>query len=116
MAGHRRASWRVLFMDHQVCAEPHPTACLRYAGEVAANTDGSQQTQAGSSAMTFPVPRPRGTPAPAKQPRKFVRGGEYEKTTQAIFGKKRLPNIVIENAEVGRASTERRRAITRGGI
>jgi hypothetical protein len=36
-------------MDHQVCAKPHPTACLRYAGEVAANSDSGKQTQAGRS-------------------------------------------------------------------
>ena len=66
--------------------------------------------------MSFPIPRPKATPAPAKKPRRYVRGGVYESTTQAIFGKPNLPNITLENREVGRASTERRRAIAKASI
>ena len=66
--------------------------------------------------MTFPIPRPKAHPGPAKATIRYVRGGTFEVTTQAIFGRKRMPAIHIENAEQGRASAERRRAITRGGI
>jgi len=46
--------------------------------------------------MTFPAPHPRGTPAPAKKPRKHFRGTEFEKSTQAIFGKGRItsPDLI----------------------
>ena len=66
--------------------------------------------------MTFPTPRQRGTPAPSKAPIRYVRGGTFEVTTQAIFGRKRMPAIHIENAAQGRASADRRWAIQRGGL
>jgi len=65
--------------------------------------------------MTFPTPRPKATPAPTKPTKRYVRGEVFDATTQAIFGRK-LHLITIENAEQGRASTERRRSIRLGGI
>lgn len=66
--------------------------------------------------MTFPTPRPRGTPTPSKKRPTYKRGGTFEVTTQAIFGRPRMPAIHIENAEQGRASADRRWAIQRGGL
>ena len=66
--------------------------------------------------MTFPIPRPKAQPGPAKAPIRYVRGGTFEVTTQAIFGRKRMPVIHIENAAQGRASADRRWAIQRGGL
>lgn len=66
--------------------------------------------------MSFPIPRPKATPGPSPKPRKYVRGEVFDATTQAIFGRKRLANITIENAEQGRASTERRRAVAKASI
>ena len=66
--------------------------------------------------MTFPIPRPKAQPGPAKAPIRYVRGEVFDITTQAIFGRQRMPAIHIENAEQGRASADRRRAIQRGGI
>ena len=66
--------------------------------------------------MTFPAPRPKAQPGPAKAPIRYVRGGTFEVTTQAIFGRKRMPAIHIENAEQGCASANRRWAIQRGGL
>ncbi len=66
--------------------------------------------------MTFPIPRPKAQPGPAKAPISYVRGEVFDITTQAIFGRKRMPNIVIENAEQGRSSNDRRWAIQRGGL
>jgi len=66
--------------------------------------------------MTFPTPRPKATPAPTKPTKRYVRGEVFDTTTQAIFGKPRMYPITLENREVGRANTERRRAIAKGGI
>lgn len=66
--------------------------------------------------MSFPIPRPKATPAPTKPAKSYVRGEAFDITTQAIFGRKRMPNIVIENAEQGRSSNDRRWAIQRGGL
>ena len=66
--------------------------------------------------MTFPIPRPRGTPAPTKKPKRHNGGLAFGAGNQAIFLKPRDSGIRIENAEAGRASSERRRAIERGGI
>ena len=66
--------------------------------------------------MTFPTPRQRGTPAPAKAQIRYVRCAEFESGTQAIFGRPRMPGIHIENAAQGRASADRRWAIQRGGL
>ena len=66
--------------------------------------------------MTFPIPRTKAQPATSKAPIRYVRGGTFEVTTQAIFGRKRMPGIHIENAEQGRASADRRWAIQRGGL
>ncbi len=66
--------------------------------------------------MTFPTPRQKAQPGPSKAPIRYVRGAEFESGTQAIFGRKRMPAIHIENAEQGRASADRRWAIQRGGL
>ena len=66
--------------------------------------------------MTFPIPRTKAQPATSKAPIRYVRGGTFEVTTQAIFGRPRMPGIHIENAEHGRASADRRWAIQRGGL
>lgn len=66
--------------------------------------------------MTFPAPRPKAQPGPAKAPIRYVRCAEFESGTQAIFGRKRMPGIHIENAAQGRASADRRWAIQRGGL
>ena len=66
--------------------------------------------------MTFPVPRTKAQPATSKAPIRYVRSGTFEVTTQAIFGRKRMPAIHIENAAQGRASADRRWAIQRGGL
>ena len=58
--------------------------------------------------MTFPIPRPKAQPGPAKAPIRYVRCAEFESGTQAIFGRPRMPAIHIENAEQGRASADRR--------
>ena len=64
----------------------------------------------------FAQVRPKAQPGPAKAPIRYVRGGTFEVTTQAIFGRPRMPGIHIENAEHGRASADRRWAIQRGGL
>ena len=66
--------------------------------------------------MTFPIPRPKAQPGPAKAPIRYVRCAEFESGTQAIFGRPRMPGIHIENAEQGCASADRRWAIQRGGL
>lgn len=66
--------------------------------------------------MTFPIHRTKAQPATSKAPIRYVRGGTFEVTTQAIFGRPRMPGIHIENAEQGRASADRRWAIQRGGL
>jgi hypothetical protein len=64
--------------------------------------------------MTFPIPRPRGADMPAKLPRKQTPGLAI--TVKKALEKPRMHQITLENREVGRASTERRRAIAKGGI
>ena len=66
--------------------------------------------------MTFPTPRTKAQPGPAKAPIRYVRCAEFESGTQAIFGRPRMPGIHIENAEHVRASANRRWAIQRGGL
>lgn len=64
--------------------------------------------------MTFPIPRPRGADMPAKLPRRKTPGLAI--TVKKALEKPRMYPITLENREVGRANTERRRAIARGGI
>lgn len=64
--------------------------------------------------MSFPTPRPRGADMPAKPPRKQTPGLAI--TVKKALGKPRMPQITLETREVGRANTERLRAIAKGGI
>lgn len=64
--------------------------------------------------MTFPTPRPRGADMPTKPPRKQTPGLAI--TVKKALAKPRMYPITLENREVGRANTDRRRAIARGGI
>ena len=43
--------------------------------------------------MTFPIPRPKAQPGPAKAPIRYVRCAEFESGTQAIFGRPRIPEF-----------------------
>ena len=128
MAGNRRASWRVLLMDHQVCAKPHPTACLRYAGEVAANSDSVKQTQAGRSMNPFLSARPRGAGviAPIKPVKRntpgaalTVKGTTRVMNSRGVFQAQLAPDasrsIVIESREQSQASADRRASISPRG-
>lgn len=64
----------------------------------------------------FASVRPKATPAPTKPTKRYVRGEVFDATTQAIFGKPRMYQITLENREVGRANTERRRAVAKASI
>ena len=77
--------------------------------------------------MSFPVPRPRGADMPAKLPTKpkkapvpITYSNKREPRVLNVNGKLQAPlnpnaaSIVIEGAEQGRASSDKRRAIVRG--
>ena len=66
--------------------------------------------------MTFPVPRPKATPAPSKPPKRNVPGAAFSLGNQAMFIKPSLPNIVIESREQAQASTDKTRRISRSGV
>ena len=54
--------------------------------------------------MTFPIPRPKARPGkPAGIPKPKLQP-------------KRYPGFVLENREIGRANTERRRAISKAAV
>ena len=77
--------------------------------------------------MSFPIPRPRGKDMPAKVPTKpkkapvpITYSNKRETRVLNVNGKLQAPlnpnasnNIVIEGAEQGRASSDKRRAIVR---
>lgn len=54
--------------------------------------------------MTFPTIRPKATPAPCAGIKK------------PAMDCKRYPGFVLENQETGRASTERRKAISKAAV
>lgn len=62
----------------------------------------------------FTSVKPRGADMPAKPPRKQTPG--LAVTVKKALEKPRMYPITLENREVGRANTERRRAIAKGGI
>lgn len=62
----------------------------------------------------FTSVKPRGADMPAKPPRKQTPGLAI--TVKKALGKPRMPQITLETREVGRANTERLRAIAKGGI
>lgn len=64
--------------------------------------------------MTFPTPRPRGKDMPAKPPRKQTPGLAI--TVKKALEKPRMYPITLENREVGRANTERRKAVAKASI
>jgi len=66
--------------------------------------------------MSFPIPRPKTTPGPSKRLPRHSGGLAFGAGNQALFLKPRDSGIHIENSERGRANTERRRAIAKGGI
>ncbi len=66
--------------------------------------------------MTFPIPRPKATPAPSKPPKRNVPGAAFSLGNQAMFIKPSLPNIVIESREQAQASRDKRNALMKGGI
>jgi len=76
--------------------------------------------------MSFPVPRPRGADAPAKLPvqRKkaapiTTKGTTRVLNARGVWQAKLAPShhsIVVEGAEQGRASTERRKAISKVAV
>lgn len=66
------------------------------------------------NAFEFVRPRGQDLDMPAKPPRKQTPG--LAVTVKKAMAKPRMPQITLENREVGRANTERRRAIAKGGI
>lgn len=62
----------------------------------------------------FTSAKPRGADMPAKPSRKQAPGLAI--TVKKALEKPRMYPITLENREVGRANTERRRAIAKGGI
>ena len=54
--------------------------------------------------MTFPTPRPKARP------------GKSAGIPKHNMNSKRYPGFVLENSEIGRANTERRRAISKAAV
>jgi hypothetical protein len=54
--------------------------------------------------MTFPTPRPKARP------------GKSSGIPKPNMNSKRYPGFVLENREIGRANTERRRAISKAAV
>jgi len=54
--------------------------------------------------MTFPTPRPKARP------------GKSAGIPKPDMNRKRYPGFVLENSEIGRANTERRRAISKAAV
>lgn len=54
--------------------------------------------------MTFPTPRPKARP------------GKSAGIHKPNMNSKRYPGFVLENREIGRASAERRRAISKAAV
>lgn len=54
--------------------------------------------------MTFPTPRPKARP------------GKSAGIPKPDMTSKRYPGFVLENREIGRANTERRRAISKAAV
>ena len=56
--------------------------------------------------MSFPTPRPRGKARP----------GKPAGIPKPNMNRKRYPGFVLENREIGRANTERRKAVAKASI
>lgn len=65
--------------------------------------------------MTFPIPRQKAQPGPAKAPKRNVPGAAFSLGNQAMFIKPSLPNIVIESREQAQASRDKRAGISPRG-